>query len=106
SRTNRTKLIGKREMTNTSHSSEFRLRAWRSEIRSVDSSCCLLQSQHPIQSLQPPANFLPSPDKFSSSFPRIINPNEPNLVKIKQIFSKFSKGTSPQLIGLNVSLFS
>uniref|UniRef100_A0A8V0X5Y8 Uncharacterized protein n=1 Tax=Gallus gallus TaxID=9031 RepID=A0A8V0X5Y8_CHICK len=50
---------------------EFRLRAWRSEIRSVDTSCCLLQSQHPIQPLQPPTNFLPSPDKFSSSFPRV-----------------------------------
>uniref|UniRef100_A0A8B9CKJ7 Uncharacterized protein n=1 Tax=Anser brachyrhynchus TaxID=132585 RepID=A0A8B9CKJ7_9AVES len=49
---------------------EFRLRAWRSEFRSVD-SCCLLQSQHPIQSLQPPAHFLPSPDKFSSSFPKV-----------------------------------
>lgn len=50
---------------------EFLLRAWRSEFRSVDSSCCLLQSQHPIQSLQPPAHFLPSPDKFSSSFPKV-----------------------------------
>ncbi|CAM9618876.1 unnamed protein product [Bubo scandiacus] len=50
---------------------EFQLRACRRKIRSVDSPCCLLQSQYPIQSIQPLVHFLPSPDKYYSFFPRV-----------------------------------
>lgn len=50
---------------------EFRLRACRSEIRSVGFTCCLLQSQHPIQSAQPLTHFLPSLVKLYSFFPKV-----------------------------------